>query len=76
MERVQTISKLMLNKRTVSMLQSPAFLRNIHLSDTKETTRYTIGCTDPECASEPGCRTDHLQSCAPCVPPGYTRGNA
>jgi hypothetical protein len=70
MEKVQVYQKLKLNKRTISMLQTPAFVRNFNMSDRDCTTEWTVKCTLPECGSvQMGCRTDQMQSCAPCAPP-------
>jgi hypothetical protein len=69
MELTTTFPKLRLNKRTISLLQSSAFTSHLFY-DTRDTTEWTVKCTLPECGSvQAGCRTDNLQSCAPCVPP-------
>ena len=64
MELITPVRKLNLNKKTISRLDN--YFSSIHHAS--ETRDCTIRCTYPECASEPVCRTDHLQSCAPCGP--------
>lgn len=68
MEELLTLRKLKLNKKTISTLNN---YRTVSSTSIRPTECYpTQYCTDPECASVDGgqCRTDHLQSCAPCMP--------
>lgn len=67
MEAIATIRKLKLNKKTISTLNNFKTIEN-NTSIPVGACRATDYCTDPECASSPNCRTNHLQSCAPCAP--------
>lgn len=68
MEAIASIPRLRLNKKTISMLNNYKLTFGPTSIDTQ--CRPTEYCTLPECGSaEAQCRTDHYQSCAPCVPP-------
>ena len=69
MDQTLTLPKLKLNKKVISRLQHyrPAG-KIVDLKTLADC--FTVFCTIPECASVAmNCRTDSLQSCAPCVPP-------
>lgn len=80
MEELLTLRKLKLNRKTISTLNNYRTVSSTSIVPTA--CRPTEYCTDPECASAAGggmCRTDHLQSCAPCYPtkgdpPPYSKG--
>lgn len=77
MEELLTLRKLKLNKKTISTLNNYRTVSNTSFVITE--CRATEYCTYPECASSPACRTDHYQSCAPCLPtkgdpPPYSKG--
>jgi hypothetical protein len=67
MEAIAPMRKLKLNKKTISALNNHKISN--HFTNDPDECKWTVTCTYPECASEPNCRTNVYQSCAPCVPP-------